>query len=461
MSCMLSEYKAGQERTPVRKIVFSLSVLMLVACAAGPVLIRDVRILPQQTRNTLDSRTAEMRLVSESCQEKLSLRFDAVFFRPWVKEQDSLSPERVRQSFSAFRKNPGWGENRLPRDPGFFEALETDADLNTFPNAGRPAITTAHSDLRVLPTGKPVFRDFRLPGEGYPFDHLQVSSVGVNTPIRILHETRDKSWYYVSSHIASGWLPARDAAAVDSAFVLAWMQGGRIAPTADGIPVSRDDGAFLFHAAIGTVFPLIGLDSLDYRIRAAVPDADRNAVRVEARLPVNSGAVMPLPLTSANLAAVTDALIDMPYGWGGLFRNRDCSSALKDLFTPFGLMLPRHSAHQARTGHGYTDLSGLSPEEKEKRILREGVPFLTLLWLPGHIMLYVGHAEDRALAFHALWGIRTRRFPGKPGRKIVGRSVLTTLSPGRELRIRDRKGDILGRIQGMAFVVPLDSIRIP
>ncbi|HEX9933657.1 MAG TPA: NlpC/P60 family protein, partial [bacterium] len=150
-----------------------------------------------------------------------------------------------------------------------------------------------------------------------------------------------------------------------------------------------------------------------------------------------------------------------PYGWGGMYQNRDCSATIRDLFIPFGILLPRNGNHQAEEGFGAVDLGMLDPAEKEKTVIQKGIPFLTLLWFKGHIMLYIGHERGRALAFHNLWGIRTRTRSGEEGRYIVGEAVVTTLSPGKGLRRADPDGDLLRRIQKMVFVVPLDSVLRP
>ena len=80
----------------------------------------------------------------------------------------------------------------------------------------------------------------------------------------------------------------------------------------------------------------------------------------------------------------------------------------------------------------FLPLEGLSNEEKKELLKREGVPFLTLVGLPGHIMLYVGTHRGEPLVFHNTWGIRTDR-KGIEGRHIIGRAVVTTLDLGGDL----------------------------
>ena len=100
-------------------------------------------------------------------------------------------------------------------------------------------------------------------------------------------------------------------------------------------------------------------------------------------------------------------MVGQAYGWGGSLADRDCSATIRDLFVPFGLWLPRNSSKQAKQGT-VIPLSDLSPNQREKFLVEKGVPFLTLVRIPGHIMLYIGTHEDRAVVLHTIWGLRTR-----------------------------------------------------
>ena len=73
-----------------------------------------------------------------------------------------------------------------------------------------------------------------------------------------------------------------------------------------------------------------------------------------------------------------------------------------------------------------------SPSGKESIIKDEGVPFATLLWLRGHITLYIGEYKGEPVMFHNVWGVRTDDGNGE-GRHIIGRAVVTSLQPGAEL----------------------------
>ena len=145
-------------------------------------------------------------------------------------------------------------------------------------------------------------------------------------------------------------------------------------------------------------------------------------------------------------------MMGQAYGWGGLDAKRDCSALTRDLFAPFGMHLPRNSASQAKVGRGIP-LDGYSNREKEAIIMREGAPFRSLIWLRGHIGVYLGAWQGKAVMFHNMWGLRTRDASGGcDNRAVVGKAVVTTLQPGIERPDLCNPGSFLDRIERVSIL---------
>lgn len=113
---------------------------------------------------------------------------------------------------------------------------------------------------------------------------------------------------------------------------------------------------------------------------------------------------------------------------GGMYDERDCSSTLRDLFAVFGIYLPRNSKGQGAVGE-VLSVVGLSNEEKEKRIREKAIPFKTLIYMPGHIGLYIGQYKGKAVMFHNMWGVRLEYNQ----RYVVGQTVLSNLYIGHDV----------------------------
>ncbi|HOI95062.1 MAG TPA: NlpC/P60 family N-terminal domain-containing protein [Syntrophobacter fumaroxidans] len=425
----------------------------LWACGSTPAVIRDIEVHPQDALHYLDGTASEV-LIDADRHAALDREFDRRYFAPWHRQQPVYSRSEMEKELLKFRKNPGFGENKRAHAPDWIESMAARANLEHYPDAGFAGVTVVNSDLRVLPTHRPHFDSADGAGTGYPFDNLQNSALHANTPVFVSHRSADKAWVFVESHSGFGWLPARDVARVDEAFVAQWENRRLITVLEDESPVFDGKGMFLFSANAGALFPLSGEDPDAYRVLVAVPDENRNAEIRGSRLLKTHARVKPLPLTRRNIASVANIFLNKPYGWGGIYQNRDCSSTLKDLFTPFGIWLPRHSSDQALHGGYYMDLCGLGPTAKERVIVRDGSPYLSLLWLKGHIMLYLGTIQGQPLVLHNMWGVRTRRLLQREGRLIIGRAVITTLRPGSELRELDRSGGgLLDKLQGMTLLI--------
>jgi cell wall-associated NlpC family hydrolase len=428
-------------------------IFIMSACAGTPETIRDIRDLKQDNLFYVDKTASDRGFLTAADQKKMDANYDSIFFAPWHRIKAFYSKEIVKSAFKKYRDNPGYGENRRKHDESWMSDLAANAHLENYPNACFAAITIDNSDLRVLPTHKPRFYESNN-DSGFPFDSLQESSVAANTPVFISHMTKDKAWVLAETPYAVGWISARNIARVDGNFVRKWETGRYAVIIKDKIPIYDEEGRFLFNVPLGSVYPKLGEDAENIKLPVAVADQDGKAFMKSAIVSKEAAASKPLRLTSSNIAKLANELINESYGWGGLYQNRDCSAMIKDLFAPFGLWLPRHSADQAKEGGTFIDLQKLSSKEKEQMILKQGIPYLTLVWRRGHIMLYIGSYQGSILVFHNLWGVRTKDFLGRETKKIVGHAAITTLHPGIEIHDGDKTEiDYLNGILGMTLLV--------
>jgi cell wall-associated NlpC family hydrolase len=391
--------------------------------------VRDVRLHPQ-TPSSYVAPASGQPLTTESEQARLSKSFLERHFRPWDRGFRSAGPD-LFWGVARYRKTEMYDAGGRKRPIGWFEALVEESGPEGFPNEDFPGVTVRTTSLRVMPTSEGGYLDRSKPGEGYPFDYFQNSALWANTPVRVSHVSRSGAWVLVESALASGWLPVQDVAQVDGQFMNRFRGSGLVALTRDIVHARELSGRYRFSAGIGSLHPVAGSGEDGWRILTAAMDEKGSAVAVEAWLPSEAAQPFPLQLTATAVAGLADRMAGQPYGWGGLDQRRDCSALLRDLFAGFGVWLPRNSAQQAKVGT-VVPLDGLSQQEKERIILEKGVPFATLLWKRGHIMLYVGASGGRPMVWHQIWGMRSWDLLGGEGRTVIGRAAVTTLTPGAE-----------------------------
>jgi len=449
---------------------------------------QDVTALLAQSFNADAGPGLDAPLLTPEAQAGFLERFRAAHFAPWGQTNATFGPAGALWGLGMLKANGHFGENLRPLGPGFRAEMEALCQAASYPSLTRAAIATANTSLRVLPTIRPGFLNPTRPGEGFPFDYWQNSGLWAGTPLVVTHLSADGAWALVEARNAGGWVRVADIAYVDEAFMARWASLPLLAVTREHTPVSgqvsgqgngqgngRMNGqtpgqmngqpvarpgageTFLFHGRIGTVLPLAAEDESGFIALAPARGANGRAEIVCVRLPKTAAAAMPLSATPRNLGHLADQLLGQPYGWGGYLDNRDCSALLLDLLAPLGVFLPRNSSQQAKSGE-FMGFEGLSGPEKEALVLARGVPLLTVLYKRGHVMLYLGktrvQGRDRAAMLHAVWGLKSLDATGLEGRVVIGRTVITTLEPGRELPDVARAGTLLETMAGMTLLAP-------
>lgn len=433
-------------------------VLAAAGCApkAAEPDILDVTAIKQDCLAYIDPATADRPLIEPDRLARLNADFRRQWMRPWDAACSPPPLDVVRKPLDSLTARGGYGMSLRPHPPEFFDRLRTVARLEDYPTGLAKAITTRNTPLRTVPSLEPCFVEVDRAGEGFPFDSWQESALWAGTPLLLCHTSSDGVWVFVDSPCGWGWVLRQDVGTIDDESVGRYGQASWAALRRDGVAMMEaGTGALLFSTHIGAVFPLLadrpgGLDVL-----APARTADGQAVLCRATVAPTQAAAMPVASTPRNIATLANEMLGQPYGWGGLYEGRDCSAVTRDLMTPLGIWLPRNSSQQA---HAYRrqSLKGLGGDRKECEILRRSTAFLTLIRLPGHVGLYVGQQDGRALMLHSFWGIRTRQ-GAVEGRKIVGRCVITTLQPGRELPDLDRPRDYRDRIESIVFIGLLEE----
>ena len=407
--------------------------------------------LSQNPADYVDRVTADRFLLSAEAQGRLNAEYERLHFAPWHQTAPRHTLEQVAWGFREYGADPGFGKDGRKRSSDWIKKMAANAHLADYPQGGFPAVLVRRADFRVLPTRESHSR-YPNPANGYAFDNLQESSEPEGTPILVTQVSRDRKWLLAETSATLGWIPATAVAQVDREFMGRWESGKHVAFVRDDVPVRDGRGAFLFQAPLGAIFPKTGERDGQVSILTAVRDGQGKARFRSAWVKKAAVADKPLPFTAGRVAQLASALAGEPYRWGGMDGKRDCSALVQDIFAPFGLWLPRNSREQAGAGR-FISFKDLPPAEKEALIIREGVPWRTLLWTPGHIMLYIGVHQGRPLIFHNFWSIKTRDAAGKQGRIIVGRASVTTLHPGRELPDLDLpRADVLHGLGGMTLL---------
>ena len=255
------------------------------------------------------------------------------------------------------------------------------------------------------------------------FDRNRCASLHPGEIIRVLRRSADDSWVYVHSGHTTGWLHAPTLTpTLPGEHLSQLLEGPRLVPTDDD---QRTEGGRRLR--LGTSVPIVGRDGDTRRILVPTPTG-----LVEDTVTLSSGASEgALPLTRRNAWSLALSEQDTPYGWGGRAGHRDCSRLMRDVMSTFGLQLARHSGVQGKLGTDNIDVSELSEEGKKKALRAAAQRGVVLLYMPGHIMMYLGEDDGQQYAVSA---ISEYLVPCEGGEDTVyrpGRVAVTTLELGR------------------------------
>lgn len=413
-----------------------LSTFLFTACSIK----EPTAIIPKTDDLTELSKTANDDFLD---QEKATKDYFDKYFKPWNSSKVSYSRSEAMWGQS-YKYKKVYLENHNLATAEWFDKQINNSNFDAYNLSPKKAITLENVNVRVLPTNSVMFYDPKTPGEGFPFDYNQNSALKINTPIIVSHLSKDRAWAFIESGIVGGWVEIKNIAFVDDKFIKEFKTSNYYVTVKEKFPIYEP--IFREYVKVGTIFP----KKNNYFI-IAKKDDNQNAIISYVYLNDDEVEAMPLAFNSANRVRILNQLLDEPYGWGGLLNNRDCSSFTQDFFAPFGKFLHRNSKSQTTNGK-LLDVSQLSLEEKKDYIKKHGVPFSTLVYLKGHIMLYVGVKNNEPLVVHNIWSVRLKNSSGKKYRHIIGKATITTLEPGKNIKDFDEDTNILNRIQGIVIL---------
>lgn len=343
-----------------------------------------------------------------------------------------LVDKELRERIEYLRERVASGKY-VEIDSGTLERAATRIDAATPITGPNMHFVARETQLWCVPASEglftvPVDRDF---------DRNRCASLHPGELVRALRRTPE--WIYVEAGHSVGWMaaegsPLEPGLSVEAA--RARLDSPRVYLTAD-----YDN---LRH---GSSFPLVSRS--EQGVVILIPGSEGP---VERTLPTDAPiSESPWPLTRRKLFEQAFAQLEQPYGWGGRDGHRDCSAYLLDLFALFDVRLPRNSTVQAELGTRSVDLSPLDEHAKRAAIREAARDGVVLLFMPGHILLYLG--EDGG-QYYGISALSEYLVPCPGGSDTVYRLdkvAVTTLELGRGTERRA----FIERISKMALFGPV------
>ncbi len=386
-------------------------------------------------------------LVDKSNFQINQYQFEKHYFSVWNSPATLGDKNSIQWAFNRFKFGKSYAENLQLHKKEFFDEMKNNSNYENYLTLNKRAITLKEVNVRAFPTDRPLLRDPKKAGEGFPFDYLQNSTIHANKPLLATHYSKDREWVHVFSSFAYGWIRTSEMVFLEKKYTDLWQKAEQVLITKESEPIYTSDGSFLFKSKIGMMFALIGEDDSDYTILTLSSYKNSKPLFLKSKISKQYAHKGLLSFSRENINLIIDEMLESNYGWGGIYGQRDCSSTLRDLYIPFGIWLPRNSYQQSKIGE-IISLKKLSDKEKIATIKSKAIPFKTLLYKKGHIVLYVGIFNDEIVVFQNVWGIKTKE-NNVEGRYVIGKTIFSTLRVGENLKNYDEEAGLLRNLTSM------------
>ena len=311
--------------------------------------------------------------------------------------------------------------------PAHWEALQDALALDTIASPVNPrfGLVTRRSDLRSFPTAERVFSrrgDTNI-------DRFQETALFPGSAVAVLHESRDQHWSLVISHTYIAWMRSANIALGERDEVLDYTRRAPylVVTGAQARTVFTPEAPALSDLVLdmGVRLPLLAdwpesrlvngqLPYASHVVALPSRDADGRLEIVPALVPrsadVGTGY---LPLTRENLIRQAFKFLGERYGWGHSYGTRDCSGFVSEIYRSFGVEMPRNTSAQA-VSPAFARIHFEPGEGHERRmaVLRT-LDVGDLIYIPGHVMMVIGHEDGETWLIHDTTGTRYRNAAGE------------------------------------------------
>ena len=313
----------------------------------------------------------------------------------------------------------------------------------------RYAFLVQYDDQRLLPTDKILTSEPR----DVEFDELQNSSLDIGTPLLVLHESKDSAWVYAQTPTSSGWIKKENVAICDLVeFKELLAAKSFVVVTSPKADIFQDAALTQQYGYVrmGVIFRFS--ETAEKRVfEITIPTRSEDGrLRVQkAYMKRQDCHVGYLTYTQRNIIEQAFKMLNSPYGWGGKDGEQDCSSFLQEVFKTVGIILPRNSSAQGKTGIALAGFKeGLDIMQKKMIIAQEAVPGMTVFQMNGHIALFLGMHEQNAYIIHDTHGYGGQKSPFVDITWVVNRVIVSDLNLG----IGSKKGSLLSRILNVRMI---------
>lgn len=260
-------------------------------------------------------------------------------------------------------------------------------------------------EIRQFPAEEVITTDHGSP----LFDEMQISTFLTGEPIIVALSSKDKKWCFVLTQACCGWTKKTNVAVLNSynEWNIERNPSDYLIVTGDEITIEYDNAdsdVSEVNFTMGCKLTLVPWEECttskegrepygNYVTKIPCRDNNGNLIWKYAYVPYSRDVhIGYLKYTRRNLLETALKCLGNRYGWGGMYHARDCSQYIMEIYRCFGFILPRNSTglSELKTETIYIE----NMDEKQKETALDSVPVGSILYLKGHVMLYLGKVDN-------------------------------------------------------------------
>jgi hypothetical protein len=277
----------------------------------------------------------------------------------------------------------------------------TDAGLIPEVITPRYGIITVHAMMRVFPTYEEGFG--QSPGEWY-VRGIQTSSADVASPVAILHESKDKDWYFVRSETAFGWVQASNIAFANPSKIRKYLNDKDfVVAVTHRIPVysSEKFNTLVSYLYLGSRYKLVKNTGQGYHVLLPNRKPDGSLEFINGWIKPDAKVCVGFQkFTQRNMINTLFELLYHPYGWNDAENNWHCCGYLRAVVRTFGIYMGNWPAFELHYSDHTVVFPADTPREKKYQYLEGCDPGVTLVGHDDHMNAYLGEINGKHYVIH-------------------------------------------------------------
>ncbi|WP_237065370.1 NlpC/P60 family protein [Microbulbifer guangxiensis] len=280
----------------------------------------------------------------------------------------------------------------------------------------RWGMVVQRASMRSYPTRT---RIYKQPDDS-DLDRLQETGVFPGQQLALLHESADGKWWFAVNYHYAAWLPKAAVAVGEREEIERWQEGdNRLVIAGSQVqtnynPVDPRTSEVVLD--MGVSLPLMTAAEVGHNVNGQNPYAS-----YVVRLPVRDAQgrlefapaliarsrdvhVGPLEYRPSLVIKQAFKFLGERYGWGHDYNGRDCTGFVGEVYKSFGILMPRNSGQQGRSDFAPTRRLDDASREQKLQALEE-LQVGDLIYIPGHVMMFIGHVDGEPYVIHDVTGL--------------------------------------------------------